>query len=75
MSDRHQAPSYPLRMPEELRERLQEAAQETGRSMHAEIVHRLQQSFQPAVSLKRAEVANIVRATIAELQAAKKPRK
>lgn len=67
MTDRHQAPSYPLRMPAELRERLEEAAAETGRSMNAEIVARLQQSFGPRVGLKRAEVVAIVKATVEEL--------
>lgn len=40
-----QPPSYPLRMPQELRERLAEVAKESGRSMNAEIVARLQESF------------------------------
>ncbi len=37
--------SYPLRMEQELRELLEEAAKENGRSMNAEIIHRLEQSF------------------------------
>lgn len=40
-----QPPSYPLRMPSELREQLAEAAKASGRSMNAEIVTRLQSSF------------------------------
>jgi predicted transcriptional regulator len=67
MTDRHQAPSYPLRMPDELRERLQEAAEESGRSMNAEIVTRLEASFVPRSELTRAEVAAVVRATLDEL--------
>lgn len=40
-----QPPSYPLRMPQELRERLAEVAKANGRSMNAEILARLQSSF------------------------------
>ena len=40
-----QPPSYPLRMPQELRERLTEAAKANNRSMNAEIVARLERSF------------------------------
>lgn len=40
-----QPPSYPLRMPQELRERLAEVAKESGRSMNAEIVARLEGSL------------------------------
>ncbi|CAN7423047.1 Arc family DNA-binding protein [Paraburkholderia hospita] len=45
MSDRPQQPPYPLRMPQELRERLEEAAKATGRSLNAEIVQRLESSL------------------------------
>lgn len=38
-------PSYPLRMESELRERLKNAADKSGRSMNAEIVVRLEASF------------------------------
>lgn len=44
-TDRHQAPSYPLRMPDGLKERVQEAAEANGRSLHAELLARLEQSF------------------------------
>lgn len=40
-----QPPSYPLRMPQELRDRLAEVAKVNGRSMNAEIVARLEASF------------------------------
>lgn len=45
-TDRHQAPSYPLRMPDELKARVQAAAVASGRSLHAELIHRIQQSFE-----------------------------
>nr|WP_157019833.1 Arc family DNA-binding protein [Acidovorax temperans] len=44
-TDRHQAPSYPLRMPDELKARVQAAAEESGRSLHAELLARLEGSF------------------------------
>ncbi|QHB83346.1 Arc family DNA-binding protein [Aeromonas veronii] len=36
---------YPLRMSDEMRASLQESADRSGRSLNAEIVHRLQQSI------------------------------
>lgn len=50
MADRSSYPSeqadkYLLRLPEGMRERLKAAAQENNRSMNAEIVARLEQSF------------------------------
>lgn len=50
MTDRHQAQSYPLRMPADLKEKVTVAAKESGRSVHAEIVNRIQSSFERAVS-------------------------
>lgn len=50
MSDRHQTKPYPLRMPEELRENLKSIAQENNRSLNAEIVARLQESFELSFS-------------------------
>ena len=40
-----QPPSYPLRMPQELREQLTAVAKANNRSMNAEIVARLQESL------------------------------
>lgn len=39
---------YKLRMPPELRDKLKSASEENHRSMNAEIVARLQESFDPA---------------------------
>ncbi|TJZ69753.1 Arc family DNA-binding protein [Chitiniphilus eburneus] len=36
-----------LRLPRELHSRIQEAAAKSGRSMNAELIHRLESSFQP----------------------------
>lgn len=42
MSDRHAVSPYPLRMPAELRTALEATAIEVGRSLHAEILARLE---------------------------------
>lgn len=42
MSDRHAVSPYPLRMPAELRASLEASAVEVGRSLHAEILARLE---------------------------------
>lgn len=41
---------YKLRMPPELRDQLKAASEENHRSMNAEIVARLQESFEPSLS-------------------------
>lgn len=45
MTDRHTLPPYSLRMPTELRERLESLAKESRRSLNAEIVARLEISI------------------------------
>lgn len=45
MTDRHQAPSYPLRIPVELKSQVTDAAKTSGRSFNAEVTARLQASF------------------------------
>jgi hypothetical protein len=45
MNDRHQTKPYPLRMSDDLREKLAEAAKSSGRSLNAEVVKRLEDSF------------------------------
>jgi hypothetical protein len=45
MTDRHQKAPYPLRMTDELRDALQQAADAVGRSLNAEIIARLTDSF------------------------------
>lgn len=45
MTDRHSVAPFPLRMPDEVRERLKEAAISNKRSLNAEIVARLELSF------------------------------
>nr|WP_288356600.1 Arc family DNA-binding protein [uncultured Pseudomonas sp.] len=51
MSDRHSISPYPIRMPAELREHLEKSAKDGNRSLHAEIISRLEAScFQESVS-------------------------
>lgn len=45
MTDRHQTKPYPLRMPEKLRRALQKTAEQNHRSLNAEILARLEESF------------------------------
>lgn len=47
MSKQSQTIPFPLRMPAELRDRLEAEAQENGRSVNAEIIDRLQKSWNP----------------------------
>lgn len=47
MTDRHSISPYPIRMPHELREKLEESARKGSRSLHAEIISRLNSSFSP----------------------------
>lgn len=45
MNDRHAISPYPIRMPSDLRQRLDESARQGSRSLHAEIISRLEESF------------------------------
>lgn len=45
-----QLPPYPLRMPDDMRMAVEQSAKENGRSMNAEIVARLQASFENPLS-------------------------
>ncbi|MNJ29827.1 Arc-like DNA binding domain protein [compost metagenome] len=47
MTDRHSISPYPIRMPPELREQLEESSRKGSRSLHAEIISRLVDSFSP----------------------------
>lgn len=49
MSDKQQKAPYPLRMPDEMRDKLKEAAHNNRRSLNAEIVARLEQSIHDQV--------------------------
>ncbi|MDO8945440.1 MAG: Arc family DNA-binding protein [Burkholderiaceae bacterium] len=46
MTDRHRTPSYPLRLPQEVRSKLSDEAARNGRTLNAEILARVQQSLQ-----------------------------
>jgi hypothetical protein len=55
MTDRHQQKPYPLRMPEDLRQLLEEQAERGGRSLHAEIIGRLRASVTGKPNIRWAE--------------------
>jgi len=42
----HTLDKFQLRFPDGMRDRIKQAAEESGRSMNAEIIHRLEQSFE-----------------------------
>lgn len=46
MSDQHTTVQYQLRLPEELRDKIKDSAKTHNRSMNADIVARLEQSFE-----------------------------
>ncbi|MFZ3185879.1 MAG: Arc family DNA-binding protein [Pseudomonas sp.] len=46
MRDRHAVSPYPLRMPDDLRATLEDSANEGGRSLHAEVIGRLERTLQ-----------------------------
>lgn len=56
MSEKIQPTAYPLRMPLPLREKLEESARKTKRSLNAEITARLEESFSPR-TLDEVEIA------------------
>ena len=51
MSSGHLHPQYNLRWPEELRQKVAQSAKELNRSMNADIVARLEQSFEPEIQV------------------------
>lgn len=58
MSDQHTTVQYQLRLPQELRDKIKESAGEHNRSMNADIVARLEQTFEAAIVLTEVEKAD-----------------
>lgn len=52
MSDRHQAQAYPLRLPDDIKEKVASAAKAAGRSLNAEITARVADSFEPSPEIE-----------------------
>lgn len=48
-TDRHKISPYPVRMEDQLRQKLEASALAEGRSLHAEIIRRLEISFDEAI--------------------------
>ncbi|WP_010323030.1 Arc family DNA-binding protein [Marinobacterium stanieri] len=67
MEDKRPTP-FPLRMPGGMRESLEAISKENGRSLNAEIVHRLEESFDPAKAATGDEQTKLItaRAEMAE---------
>lgn len=51
MSENQKEPQYKLRWSEELRDKVVESAKSHNRSINAEIVHRLEESFEPELKV------------------------
>ncbi|MCZ4270882.1 Arc family DNA-binding protein [Maritalea porphyrae] len=49
---------YIVRFPDGMRQKLKDIAAENGRSLNAEIIHRLEQSFNVATSIEDIDAAN-----------------
>lgn len=60
MSDRHSISPYPLRMPAELRAALEQAAVAAGRSLHAEILAKLETALRADRNAVPAELVDSV---------------
>ncbi|MCD0493884.1 Arc family DNA-binding protein [Chromobacterium violaceum] len=69
MNDRHTIQPYPLRLQRELRAELEAAAKVNGRSLHAEIVQRLESTFMRSGSELSAGTADRALQMIHDLQA------
>lgn len=50
---------FMLRLPDGMRQKIKSAAQESGRSMNAEIVFRLEEAFNPAFCNEDSELENL----------------
>lgn len=59
MSDRHTITPYPLRLPPELKTRVEEVAKKNNRSFNAEVASRLEASFTPQAVIPTENAAPI----------------
>lgn len=61
---------FGVRMQPDLKERLEKAAQESGRSLNAEVVARLEQSFEPREStIMIEELENLLTGVLTQIKA------
>lgn len=58
-----------LRLPRDLHQKIHESADKNGRSMNAEIIHRLENSFSPTSDATMAELQALAREAEIELHA------
>lgn len=54
-----EADKFVVRLPSGMRDKISDAAREAGRSMNAEVVHRLQTSFTPAIATSNAKFSGL----------------
>ncbi len=59
-----QLPPYGLRIPPDLKDSLQSAAKGNNRSMHAEIIDRLEKSFDESLGINREWMTNMLRQSL-----------
>ena len=71
MSENQRDPQYKLRWPEDLRQKVVQSAKEHNRSMNADIVARLEQSFEqpPSAELSPTQLEQITKAAGASYMA------
>lgn len=55
-----QTKPFPLRMPDDMRSYLQESADKMGRSLNAEIIHRIQCSIESEISKSSDHISHLV---------------
>jgi predicted DNA-binding protein len=65
-------PQYKLRLPQELKDQIETAAKEAGRSMNAEIVARLEESFSDTAGVDNALLHMLAEQQTATIKALEK---
>jgi hypothetical protein len=68
MSSGHLHPQYNLRWPEELRQKVAQSAKEHNRSMNADIVARLEQSFDEPMAFDPADAEMVTKLVAHSMQ-------
>lgn len=69
MSENQKEPQYKLRWPEDLRDKVMNSAKEQNRSINAEIIARLEQSFEDSYreNFSDAVIAELLESTVSKL--------
>ena len=64
---------YGLRMPPDLKERVQEAADKAGRSLHAELIHTLEEKYPVPLVISREDYEKFLKALEARAEELQDP--